>query len=134
MTSTPAHLFNRVIGTCLLAIATSAAYAGEIIPVSMQAYQQAAAQGKPIVFHVAASWCPVCAKQNPVVEELMSQPEFKDYVVMKVDFDKDKRALEMLKVTQQSTFIVNKGGTEVARSTGTTDKAEIREILLKASQ
>ena len=134
MTSTPFQLFNRVIGTCLLAIATSAACAGEIIPVSMQAFQQAAAQGKPIVFHVAASWCPVCAKQNPVVEELMSQPEFKDYVVMKVDFDKDKRALEMLKVTQQSTFIVNKGGTEVARSTGTTDKAEIRELLLKASK
>ena len=134
MTLTPFPRFNRALGTCMLALAASASFAGEIIPVSMQAYQQAAAQGKPVVFHVAASWCPVCAKQNPVVEELMSQPEFKDYVVMKVDFDKDKRALEMLKVAQQSTFVVNKGGAEVARSTGTTDKAEIRELLLKASK
>ena len=122
-----------VFGIGLTAV-TGIAQAGEIVPSSMPAYQAAVAQGKPIVFHVQAAWCPVCARQSPVIAELMTQPEFKDYVVLKVDFDQDKRALDLLKVQQQSTLIVNKGATEVARATGTTDPAEIRALLLRASR
>src|SRR5436190_1893316 len=70
-------------------LATGAAQAGDIMNANMDAYQQAAAQKKPILMHVHASWCPVCAKQSPIIEELMKEPEFKDVVVFKIDFDAD---------------------------------------------
>ncbi len=108
------------------------AIAGEIIPISMPAYQAAAAAGKPIVFFVKADWCPVCAKETPIIEGLMKEPAFKDYTVLVVDFDTHKNALTMLKADHQSTIIVNKGAIEVGRAVGLTDPAQIRALIAKA--
>jgi len=112
-------------------LAAGAAHAGEIMNANTDAYQQAAAQKKPILMHVHASWCPVCAKQSPIIEELMKEPEFKDVVVFKIDFDADKPLVQMLEVKYQSTLIAAKGPVEVDRLAGATDKAKIREFIRK---
>ena len=127
------HVTVRLALAALLIGSGTAATAGEIIPVSMAAYQAAAAKGLPVIFHVKADWCPVCAKQTPIIAKLMAEPAFAKYTVLVVDFDHDKNALGMLKVDHQSTIIVNKGGTEVGRTTGLTDEAAIRAQLEKAS-
>ena len=113
-------------------LATVAAHAGEIIPANMEAYKQAATAKKPIIMHVHATWCPVCAKQNPIVEQLMKEPEFKDVIVFKIDFDADKALVEQLGVKTQSTLIAAKGPQEIDRTAGITDKEQIRQFIRKS--
>ena len=115
----------------LALLGASAAAAGTLEPVSMEAYQAAAASGKPLILYVKADWCPVCAKEGPVIESLMQEPAFEDYKVLVVDFDKNKPALQMLHVDRQSTIIVNRGDKEIARATGLTDPTAIRALIAK---
>ena len=126
------RLLGRATLTVALLLGSAVAVAGEIMPVSMAAYQAAAAKGAPVIFHVKADWCPVCAKQTPIIAKLMAEPAFAKYLVLVVDFDRDKNALGMLKVDHQSTIIVNKGAAEVGRTTGLTDEKAIRDQLMKA--
>jgi thioredoxin 1 len=114
------------------ALLGQAASAGEIRKADMEAYMQAATQNKPIIMHVHAGWCPVCVKQGPIIEALMQEPEFKDVIVFKIDFDADKPLVEQLGVKFQSTLIAAKGSVEVGRSAGATDKDKLREFIRKS--
>ena len=113
-------------------LAAGIANAGEIVPANMDTYKQAATAKRPIIMHIHATWCPVCAKQNPIIEELMKEPEFKDVIVFKIDFDADKALVEQLGVKYQSTLIAAKGPLEVDRTAGITDKELIRQFIRKA--
>src|SRR5262245_58090341 len=64
-------------------------------------------KGKPILVDIFAPWCPTCRVQKPILEELTAKPEFRDLVVLVVDFD--HQTVRALKVQQQSTLIVYKG-------------------------
>lgn len=140
MSFTPSRSTTRRVFTTLAVsasllcagLAAGVANAGEIIPANMDAYKQAATAKKPIIMHVHATWCPVCAKQNPILEELMKEPEFKDVIVFKIDFDADKALVEQLGVKYQSTLIAAKGPLEVDRTAGITDKELIRQFIRKA--
>lgn len=109
---------------------TGVAYAGT--PFDPNAFAAAQATGRPVLVEVHADWCPVCVKQQPVISELLSQPRFRQYQVLTVDFDSQKDALRALGVRYQSTLIVFKGKQEVARSTGETAKDKLAELLAKA--
>lgn len=102
------------------------------LSISREAYQAAAASGKPLVIYVKADWCPVCAKETPVIQHLMQDPAFKDYQVLVVDFDNNKQALQMLHVDRQSTIIVSRGAKAIDRATGLTDATAIRTLIAKA--
>jgi thiol-disulfide isomerase/thioredoxin len=90
------------------------------------------ASGKPVVIAVHASWCPTCKTQIPIQTELMQSPEFKDYTMFIVDFDKDTDVLKRFHVAKQSTMIVFRGKTEVGRSVGDTQRASLEALMLKA--
>ncbi|HEV2037886.1 MAG TPA: thioredoxin family protein, partial [Candidatus Eremiobacteraceae bacterium] len=77
-------------------------------------------------------WCPTCKQQAPILSELLARPEFKDYTVLRVNFDTQKDVRRALGVAQQSTFIVYRGNREVMRSTGDTGKDSIAATLRKA--
>lgn len=113
-------------------MAAGTATAGEIVPANMEVYKQAASAKKPIIMHVHATWCPVCAKQNLIIESLIKEPEFKDVIVFKIDFDADKGLVEQLGVKNQSTLIAAKGPLEVERTAGITDKEQIRQFIRKS--
>lgn len=102
------------------------------IPFEQAGFNQLLKQGKPVVLHFHADWCPTCRAQQAVLDELMPQPEFKELTVYRVNYDKEKSLLRTYKVRNQSTFIMFKNGKEVARSTGETDSALIAELLKKA--
>lgn len=93
------------------------------------AFQRAQAAGKTILVDVAASWCPVCQKQRPIVQSI--EKERPTLVVFEVDFDTAKDVLKRFRVQYQSTLIVFKGSKEVGRSTGETDPAQIRALIAK---
>jgi thioredoxin-like negative regulator of GroEL len=97
-----------------------------------KAFEAAQATGKPLLVQVHADWCPICAKQKPILADLLAQTAMKDYQVLDVDFDTQKDVLRQLNVQKQSTLIIYKGKQELGRSTGETDKEKIAELLRKA--
>jgi thioredoxin 1 len=107
------------------------AWAGE------QAYNKAAfdktlAEGKPAIVHFAADWCPTCKAQKPIVQSLMGEARMKNVTLFVANYDTEKTLKKKLHITQQSTFVVFKGGKEVGRSTGQTNKADLAALFGKA--
>ena len=96
------------------------------------AFEAAQKQGKPILVQITASWCPVCAKQRPILSQLEAEPRFKDLVVYNIDFDARKDLVRAMGAQKQSTLIVFDGATEKGRSTGETDPAAIQSLLAKS--
>ena len=98
-------------------------------PYSPEALAQAQEAGKPILVEVYAAWCSVCRTQSPIVQALTSEPKYKNLVVFKADFDKDKSDLKALNVRRQSTLILYKGDKEIGRSVGDTSAFSIEAML-----
>ena len=101
-------------------------------PYDKAAFEKSLAEGKPVIVDFHADWCPTCKTQKPIVQELMRDPSMKEVTLFMADFDKEKDLKKALRVSQQSTFVVFKGGKEVARSTGQTRKAELAAAFAKA--
>jgi thioredoxin 1 len=114
-----------------LLLAAGTVFAGE------QAFNKAQfdrlnADGKPNIVYFHATWCPTCKIQQPIVDRLAASPEMKDVTIFVADYDKEVALKRAMKVTQQSTFVVFKGGHEVARSTGQTREQDIRNTFAQA--
>src|SRR5271168_1870279 len=80
------------------------AFAAQPVPFTHSAFAAAQAVGKPILVDVTAPWCPVCARQHPILSELEQRPELRDLVVFDVDFDSQKDTLKQFGVHMQSTL------------------------------
>lgn len=89
-------------------------------------------EGKPIIVHVHAPWCPKCKAQDPVLNSEMKAPAYKGVTFLEVDFDTQKDVLKEFNVSKQSTIIVFKQGKEVGRFTGKTKESDIAELTQKA--
>ena len=122
-------LFAGLVAVIL--VASAPASAAEWTEYSPAALEQAQSEGKPILVDVFAAWCSVCRAQNPILTQLTREPKYKDLVVFKADFDKDKEELKALNVQRQSTLIVFKDGKEVDRSVGDTSQLSIEGLLDK---
>jgi thioredoxin len=96
---------------------------------SQQAFAAAQAAGKPILLHITAPWCPTCRAQKPIIGGIETQPQYKNLVVLNIDFDSQKDLLRKLRVNQQSTLIAYKGKTEVGRSVGETNPETITALV-----
>jgi thioredoxin 1 len=90
------------------------------------------ADGKPVVVDFYAPWCPTCKTQEVILKELAADPTLKSIVVLRADYDYDSEAKRALRVNRQSTFVVFKGGKEVARSTGQTNRQRIVDLFKQA--
>jgi len=112
---------------------TIAAPPAPLVEYSKGAFTAAQSDNRPIVVFVHASWCIVCRKQQPIVQELASDAAFKskNLVVFVVDFA-DKATLKELNVTDRSTLVAFHGKTERSRSSFVTDPAELRGLFSAA--
>ena len=121
----------RSLLVVLLVALTNVASAAETKPFDQATFVALQASNKPVLVDVYADWCPTCKQQAPILSELLSRPEFKDYTVLRVNFDTQKDVRRALGVAQQSTFIVYRGKREVVRTTGDTSKDSIDATLRK---
>ena len=96
------------------------------------AFDKAQRDGKTVLVDVWASWCPTCKAQQNVLEKLSQNPKFEKLVILSMDFDVQKDDLKFFKATHQSTLIVFKGTTEVARSSGVTNAGAIEAMISQA--
>lgn len=88
--------------------------------------------GKPALVFIYADWCPICKAQERILDTMLPTAEFKGITTLKVNFDTQKPVVNAFGVKYQSTLIVFKGGKEVARVTGDTDRERIADLLRKA--
>lgn len=107
-------------------------------PFTKDAYEQAKADGRPILLYFYANWCPLCADQEPQVAELFRSPAMADWGVAAFrvnyndsDSDSDERDLAAeLGVNYQHTFFTfDRSGKQVWRATGTQTPAQLRSRL-----
>ena len=103
--------------------------AATVLPYQQAAFDAAQKSGEPVLIFVEASWCPTCAKERPILQQLYGTPEFANLKVFDVDFDTSKPLLRQLGVQMQSTLIVYHGAKETGRMTGATDPAVIKRLL-----
>nr|WP_298897593.1 thioredoxin family protein [uncultured Altererythrobacter sp.] len=97
-----------------------------------EAFAAAQASGDPVVVDVFAPWCPTCRAQAPILDELRQDDRLADATFIKVNFDENKAFLRAHRIPRQSTILVFKGRTEVARSIAETNRMRLRAAVLNA--
>ena len=129
-------MFKRTTLICIasagLMVLASAAHALTTKPFTDADFAAAQATGKPVAVHFTATWCPTCKAQDKSLAALVTDPALKDVTILKSDYDQSKALQKQMNVKSQSTFVVFKGKTEVARNSGATDTPEIKTLLTKA--
>lgn len=116
------------LAALFLTLAAGTAGAAEV-PYQAASFQKALAQGDPVAVDFAASWCPVCKAQAPVLRSITAEPAFKGLTLFVADYDTEKALRKTLNVSEQSTLVVFHHGKEVARSTGDTTQAALTKLL-----
>ncbi|MFM9913613.1 MAG: thioredoxin family protein [Methylophilaceae bacterium] len=101
-------------------------------PFDQAAFIQAQKDGKSILVAIHADWCPTCRSQAATIEKLSKSEEFKNLVILRVDFDEQVDVVKSFHANRQSTLIVFKGSQEVGRSLGDTREASIAALLKKS--
>jgi len=123
-----------VLGLAMLPMLAFAvpAFAFDAKPYTADALASAQATGKPVLVEVFAPWCPTCRAQNSVLDKLATEARFKDFIVLRVDFDSQKDEVRKLQARSQSTLIVFRGTQERGRVVGDAAEASLSALLAKA--
>jgi thiol-disulfide isomerase/thioredoxin len=128
---------RRACIATLLATALAAARAAavaEAVPRADRPYEAAAfdaalASGGGVVLAFMVDWCSTCSLQREVVAELLESPRFAAIGFFVADFEKERALRRRLSVVRQSTFVVFKGGKEVARAVGLTSRPALEALF-----
>ena len=125
-----------VLALAAVAFATTPALAGDNAPqpYTAAAFDAAQKAGKPILVDTYATWCDICARQKPILDKLLGEPEYKNLVTFRVDFDTQKDVMRKFNARLQSTLIAFRGDKEVARSVGETQPEWIEDLMSKATE
>lgn len=116
--------------------AASSAY----VPFTQAAYDAAKASGQPTMLYFYATWCPICARQEPIIVDLFQGGEIADYGItaLRVNFndpdtDAAERALaEQFGISYQHTFVLlDANGAVKAKFTGHQTKEQLKAALEK---
>ena len=102
-------------------------------PYSDQVFEKLQAAGASIVVFVHADWCPVCQVQKPIVYDFANSKAYGTVKVLMVDFDMQKEVVQKFNVQHQSTLIAFRGGKELNRIVGITQKNLIEVLFQRAT-
>ncbi len=123
---------RHLLLTLALMFSAFTASALEVRPYTAQALAALQEQGKPVALHFHADWCGTCTEQERVLNKLKADNALPGVTLLVVDYDANKPLRKQLKVASQSTFIVYKGASEIARNGGETRPDAIKALLAKA--
>src|SRR5215467_13295182 len=118
-----------VILVLTVALTSAPAPAAQTADFDRDRFTAAQQAGRPILVDIRASWCPVCAAQEPIIERLSALPEYKDLLILRVDFDSQKDVVRTFSASSQSTLIAFHGTRETGRSVGDTNADSIAKLL-----
>lgn len=103
-------------------------------PFDAASFAAAQAAGKPVLVHIWAGWCPICAKQTPILKTLAADPANANLTIFRVDFDAQKDVVRALGADHQSTLIAFHGKDEKRRSVGDTQALSIAALVASCQQ
>ncbi len=103
--------------------------ATEYRPFDQAAFEQAKAQNKPVIVFVHAPWCPVCKAQMKTIDQLTTQPAYKDLVIFRIDFDTQPVLWKAFGATMQSTLIGYHGMKETGRIAHDADPVKVTNVF-----
>jgi thioredoxin 1 len=121
--------FLTVTMAVVFALSVGLASAADVKTYDPASFKAAQAAGNPIVIDIAASWCPTCAAQKPIIQSLVNDPAYSQMVLFHVDFDSQKEVVRKFGAQMQSTLIAYSGSTETGRSVGDTKPASIKALF-----
>ena len=96
---------------------------------SEEVFKNAKTSGKTVVVNSYEVWCGTCSKQTKILDQ--AEKEFKDIVFLSYEQSKNKDIAQKLGIKFWTTIVVFKGGNEVARIVGQTDKETIYSAIQK---
>ena len=96
---------------------------------STEIFENAKAEGKTIVINSYNVSCGTCAKQTIILDQ--AQKEFKEIVFLSYEQSKNEDIAKKLNIDFWTTIVVYKGGKEVTRIIGQTDKKTIYSAIEK---
>ena len=102
------------------------------MPYTPALFDAAQKAGKSILVEIHAPWCPTCKAQAPILSSIEKGAAYKNLLVVHVDFDSQKDAVQRFGARMQSTLITFKSGKETGRSVGDTNADSIAALLAKA--
>ena len=108
------------------------ARAAEVMTYTPERMAAAQAAGAPILVAIQAPWCPTCAAQRPILQQIEQDAAYQNLRVILVDFDTQKDVVKQMGATMQSTLIVFQGKKEMARSVGDTHKESIEAMVRRS--
>ncbi len=99
------------------------------VPFSAEMFTEAQASGKPFLVAFHKKGCPMCAGQKDALKQVYANPEFKDLMVLVVDYDNDTASLKKFNVGMQATLVLYKGNMEVRRGNGLVKAMDIESLV-----
>ena len=108
------------------------ARAAEVMKYTPAAMEEAQKSGQPILVAIQAPWCPTCAAQKPILQQIEADASTRNMRVLLVDFDTQKDVVKKLGASMQSTLIMFQGKKEVARSVGDTNQQSIEAMVRRS--
>ncbi len=126
MLNRKAFLSTLAAGLLMLA---GAAQALTIKPYSAAALAAAQTEGTPVAVAFHADWCPTCKAQGKVFDGFKSDTALSKLTILVADYDNEKALKKEMNIRTQSTIVVFKGKSEVARSAGVTEAAALKTTL-----
>jgi len=96
---------------------------------SEEIFEKAKASGKTVVVNSYEVWCGTCSKQTKILDQ--AEKEFKDIIFLSYEQSKNEDIAKKLNIDFWTTIVVYKGGKEVTRIIGQTDKKTIYSAIEK---
>lgn len=127
--------FKVILTTAMAFVRASSAglaNAADIKTYDPASFKAAQAAGNPIIIDIAASWCPTCAAQKPIIPSLINDRAYNKMVLFQVDFDSQKDVVRKFGAQMQSTLIAYSGVKETGRSVGDTRPDSIKVLFYSA--
>ncbi len=122
--------YAPLIPAILFSIAAPAVVnAAELKPFDRASFNAAQSANKPILVHVKAWWCPVCASQANTIRSNKSNPAYKDLIIFQINYDSQKADWKSFGVQKQGTILGYRGKSQVGRLDFVTDKGEINSLV-----
>lgn len=118
----------------LLSLFSPMALALDIQSYSADRLAQLQSSGRAVAVHFHAEWCGTCKTQQKALQGLKADSGLAQVTLLVADYDKEKDLRRQTKVAAQSTLVVFKGPTEVARVGGETAADKLRTALFAATK
>ena len=127
-----AHPIAYIVLACAILCCSSLVFAAGQAPFDAKAFKAATDAGKPVLVEIHADWCGECKAQNLVLNRLTLEPRYSNLIRFRVDYDRQKDLVKAFHARKQSTLVLYKGTTELARVVGETNENKIRDMVNKA--